>query len=755
MEIVYFSFIVFLFMLAVFDLVVGVSNDAVNFLNSAIGAKVARFRTILIIASIGVFVGATMSNGMMDIARHGIFQPQMFSFNDLLCIFLAVMVTDVVLLDVFNTLGMPTSTTVSMVFELLGGTFILSLLKIATDETGLLGFADLLNTDKALSVILGIFLSVAVAFIFGTVVQWLSRLIFTFNYTSKLKWKIGLFGGIATTCILYFALLKGLKDSSFMTPEYNAWIKENTMYLVGGCFVVSTVLMQVFHWCKINVFKIVIFMGTFALALAFAGNDLVNFVGVPLAAYSAYQDFAANGAGQADTFMMSSLNENAKTPFIFLFLSGVVMVYALATSKKAQNVVKTSVDLSRQDEGEEMFGSSRVARSIVRGANNVNEFFSKYTPKPLVRWIDARFNKDEAILAQGAAFDLVRASINLVLSGLLIALGTSLKLPLSTTYVTFIVAMGSSLADRAWSRESAVFRITGVLNVIGGWFLTAGIAFSACALVTIAMYYGGAVVMALFVFVAVFILIKSNFSTKRKDETDYEEQLFKGIMNAKDKAECWGLLKKHVCATQQEMLDFVWKTYEDVVNGFVDEDLKTLRRAVKRIDAEKSRRKKLRQRELVGMRRIDKRISLEKNTWFHLASNSGEQMLYCLKRMSDPCKDHVDNNFNPMPEEYVKEFMPIREGVERLMNVIAGMIETNNYDNALQVRQFGDEMKAQLSQLRKVQQDRIRKGDMDNLKIEYLYMSTLQETQEIIGHMRHWVRACRRFQQEKGIVTVL
>jgi len=663
MEIVYFSFIVFLFMLAVFDLVVGVSNDAVNFLNSAIGAKVARFRTILIIASIGVFVGATMSNGMMDIARHGIFQPQMFSFNDLLCIFLAVMVTDVVLLDVFNTLGMPTSTTVSMVFELLGGTFILSLLKIATDETGLLGFADLLNTDKALSVILGIFLSVAVAFIFGTVVQWLSRLIFTFNYTSKLKWKIGLFGGIATTCILYFALLKGLKDSSFMTPEYNAWIKENTMYLVGGCFVVSTVLMQVFHWCKINVFKIVIFMGTFALALAFAGNDLVNFVGVPLAAYSAYQDFAANGAGQADTFMMSSLNENAKTPFIFLFLSGVVMVYALATSKKAQNVVKTSVDLSRQDEGEEMFGSSRVARSIVRGANNVNEFFSKYTPKPLVRWIDARFNKDEAILAQGAAFDLVRASINLVLSGLLIALGTSLKLPLSTTYVTFIVAMGSSLADRAWSRESAVFRITGVLNVIGGWFLTAGIAFSACALVTIAMYYGGAVVMALFVFVAVFILIKSNFSTKRKDETDYEEQLFKGIMNAKDKAECWGLLKKHVCATQQEMLDFVWKTYEDVVNGFVDEDLKTLRRAVKRIDAEKSRRKKLRQRELVGMRRIDKRISLEKNTWFHLASNSGEQMLYCLKRMSDPCKEHVDNNFNPLSRECIEEILPVKKKI--------------------------------------------------------------------------------------------
>ena len=747
MEIVYFSFIVFLFMLAVFDLVVGVSNDAVNFLNSAIGAKVARFRTILIIASIGVFVGATMSNGMMDIARHGIFQPQMFSFNDLLCIFLAVMVTDVVLLDVFNTLGMPTSTTVSMVFELLGGTFILSLLKIATDETGLLGFADLLNTDKALSVILGIFLSVAVAFIFGTVVQWLSRLIFTFNYTSKLKWKIGLFGGIATTCILYFALLKGLKDSSFMTPEYNAWIKENTMYLVGGCFVVSTVLMQVFHWCKINVFKIVIFMGTFALALAFAGNDLVNFVGVPLAAYSAYQDFAANGAGQADTFMMNSLNESAKTPFIFLFLSGVVTVYALATSKKAQNVVKTSVDLSRQDEGEEMFGSSRVARSIVRGANNVNEFFSKYTPKPLVRWIDARFNKDEAILAQGAAFDLVRASINLVLSGLLIALGTSLKLPLSTTYVTFIVAMGSSLADRAWSRESAVFRITGVLNVIGGWFLTAGIAFSACALVTIAMYYGGAVVMALFVFVAVFILIKSNFSTKRKDETDYEEQLFKGIMNAKDKAECWGLLKKHVCATQQEMLDFVWKTYEDVVNGFVDEDLKTLRRAVKRIDAEKSRRKKLRQRELVGMRRIDKRISLEKNTWFHLASNSGEQMLYCLKRMSEPCKEHVDNNFNPLSRECIEEILPVKKKIVDYLMRSERIVEDRDYEHIDALLAEEEAYKQQLSEMRRAQEDRIQMDLSQGLKVSLVYLNLLQETQELLSDLRHYLRAFKRFQQ--------
>ena len=747
MEIVYFSFILFLFLLAVIDLIVGVSNDAVNFLNSAIGAKVARFRTILIIASIGVFVGASMSNGMMDIARHGIFQPQMFSFNDLLCIFLAVMVTDVVLLDVFNTLGMPTSTTVSMVFELLGGTFILSLIKILSDSTGMLTFADLLNTDKALSVILAIFLSVAVAFIFGTIVQWLSRLIFTFNYKSNLTWKIGIFGGIAVTSILYFALLNGLKGTTFMTPEFHAWIDENTGMFILCCFVASTVLMQILHWCKVNVFKIVILLGTFALALAFAGNDLVNFVGVPLAAYSAYQDYAANGAGMADTYMMDSLNGSAQTPFYFLVGAGIVMVYALATSKKAQNVVKTSVDLSRQDEGEEMFGSSRVARSIVRGANNLGDFISKYTPRPVLRWIDSRFNKDEAILADGAAFDLVRASVNLVLSGLLIAIGTSLTLPLSTTYVTFIVAMGASLADRAWTRESAVFRITGVLNVIGGWFLTAGIAFTACAVVTVAMHYGGAVVMALFVFAAVFILIKSNFSSKDKDEADYQEQLFKNMMATKDKAECWNLLKKHVSVTQQNMLDFVWKTYEDVVNGFVDEDLKTLRRAVKHIDAEKSLRKKLRQRELIGMRRIDKQLSLEKNTWFHLAANSGEQMLYCLKRMSEPCKEHVDNNFNPLSRECIEEILPMKKKIVDYLMRSERIIEDQDYDHIDALLAEEEAYKQRLSELRKAQEDRIQMDISQGLKVSLVYLNLLQETQEMLSGLRHYLRAFRRFQQ--------
>lgn len=747
MEIVYLSLIVFLFMLAVFDLIVGVSNDAVNFLNSAIGAKVARYRVVLVVASVGVFVGAAMSNGMMDIARHGIFQPQMFSFNDLLCIFLAVMVTDVVLLDIFNTLGMPTSTTVSMVFELLGGTFILSLLKIVTDPAGALTFAQLLNTDKALSVILGIFLSVAVAFVFGTIVQWLSRVVFTFNYTRHLKYTIGLFGGIAATAILYFALLKGLKDSAFMTPDMKLWVKENTWSFVGWCFVGSTVLMQVLHWCKVNVFKVVIFMGTFALAMAFAGNDLVNFIGVPLAAYSAWQDFAAHGAGMADTFMMDSLNESAKTPFIFLFMAGVIMVYALATSSKARNVIKTSVDLSRQDEGEEMFGSSRVARSIVRASNSVSEFLSRYMPRRLAGWIDSRFNKDEVILENGAAFDLVRASVNLVLAGLLIALGTSLKLPLSTTYVTFIVAMGSSLADRAWTRESAVFRITGVLNVIGGWFLTAGIAFSACAVVTIAMYYGGMVVMALFIFLAVFILIKSNLSARKKDEPDYQERLFKTMMNTSDKSERWALLKKHVSCTQQSMLDFVWKSYDEIVDGFIDEDLRRLRRTVKHLEGEKTLRKKLRQRELVGMRRIDKQLSLEKNTWFHLASNSSEQMLYCLKRMSEPCKEHVDNNFNPLSQECVDELLPIKKKIVDYIMRSERIIEDQRFDQIDNLLAEEESYKRELSRLRRKQEDRIQMDETQGFKVSLVYLNLLQETQELLSGLRHCLRAYRNFQQ--------
>ena len=744
MESIYLGIVIFLFLLAIFDLTVGVSNDAVNFLNSAIGAKAASFKTIILIAAAGIFCGATMSNGMMEIARHGIFRPEAFHFNELMCIFLAVMVTDVVLLDIFNTLGMPTSTTVSMVFELLGGTFALAMLKIAAGPESLT-FAELLNTEKALTVILGIFLSVAIAFFFGTLVQYLSRIIFTFNYTTKLKWTIGLFGGIAVTAIIYFMLIKGIKDASFMTDAHKLCVKDNTLTIVGGCFVFFTVLMQILHWCKVNVFKVIVLLGTFALAMAFAGNDLVNFVGVPLAGFSSYTDFMANGNGVANDYLMGALNEPAKTPFIFLFLSGVIMVISLITSKKAQNVIKTSVDLSRQDDGNEMFGSSAIARSLVRSMTTLGNNISKIIPEKVKVWLDSRFNKDEAILANGAAFDLVRASVNLVLAGLLIALGTSLKLPLSTTYVAFMVAMGSSLADRAWGRESAVFRVTGVLSVIGGWFITAGAAFIICFFVTMIMYFGGMTAMVIMIGVAAFILIRSNNKYRKKMKSEKQDDVFQQMLSSKDKAVVWNLLRQHVRENLVKVLDFAANTYGQMTDGFIREDLKSLRKAVSSTNDEKDILKKIRRKETLGMRRIDRNVAIEKNTWFHLGSNSSEQMMYCLKRMCEPCKEHVDNNFNPLPAECAEEFVPIRDMLKSLLERTKDIIDKGNYEEADLVLAEGEELKTCLSRLHKMRIERMQEEN-SSVKLSLVYLNLLQESQELVSIMRHMLRASRKFQ---------
>mgnify|MGYP002600136656 CR=1 FL=1 len=747
METIYLGIVIFLFMLAVFDLLVGVSNDAVNFMNSAVGAKVANFKTIVIVAAIGVFAGAVLSNGMMDIARHGIFQPVNFSFYEIMCILLAVMVTDVVLLDVFNTLGLPTSTTVSMVFELLGGTFILAILKIVGDETGLLTLGDMMNTEKALSVIMGIFLSVAIAFIAGTFVQYISRLIFSFNYKKNLSWTIGIFGGIAVTSLSYFMLIKGLKSAPFMTPESLAWISENTTLLVVGCFITFTLLMQILHWCRVNVFKIIVLLGTFSLALAFAGNDLVNFIGVPLAGFSAYTDYVANSNGVSiHDFMMTSLMSSAKTPAIFLFASGLVMVYALATSKKAKNVIKTSVDLARQEEGDEMFGSSALARTIVRRANNINDFLKRVIPAGMRRWIDSRFNKDEVILENGAAFDLIRAAVNLVLSGLLIIIGTTMKLPLSTTYVTFIVAMGTSLADRAWSRESAVYRITGMLSVIGGWFITAFVAFTICALVTFIMFYTSFVGMFIFIVVAVVLLVRSNIKYSKKEKAEQQDDIFKRMMASKDKNEILALLRQHVKETLTSYITFSEDTYVKVTDGFIHEDLKSLRKAMNATDDQKKMLKKRRRKELLGLRRIPITIAIEKNTWFHLGSNSCEEMLYCLKRICEPCKEHVDNNFNPISKDCVTEFLPVREELCRLMERTRTAIENNNYEEADDILAKGDALKNFISSLRKQMMNRMQEADNASLKASMVYLNILQESQELVSIWRHLLRASRFFQ---------
>lgn len=574
METIYLCIIIFLFVLAVFDLIVGVSNDAVNFLNSAVGARAASFKTILFIAGIGIFIGASLSNGMMDIARHGIYQPEHFYFAEIMCILLAVMLTDVVLLDVFNSMGMPTSTTVSLVFELLGGTFALSLIKVHNSDT--LGLGDLINTDKALSVIMAIFVSVAIAFFFGMLVQWTARVVFTFNYKKKMKYNIALFGGIAATSIIYFMLIKGLKDSSFMTPDNKHWIQENTWMLITVFFVSFTILMQVLHWLKVNVFKVVVLMGTFALALAFAGNDLVNFIGVPLAGFSSFMDYTANGAGNANGFLMTSLLGPAKTPWYFLIGAGAIMVYALCTSKKAHAVIKTSVDLSRQDEGEETFGSTPIARTVVRISMTLANSICRIMPENTKQWFNSRFRKDEAIIADGAAFDLVRASVNLVLAGLLIALGTSLKLPLSTTYVTFMVAMGTSLADRAWGRDSAVYRITGVLSVIGGWFITAGAAFTICFFVALVLHYGGNISIIALIALAVFILIRSQVMYKKRKAKTQGNETLKQLMQTTNSEEALQLMRKHTREELSRILEYAETNFELTVTSFLHENLRGL-----------------------------------------------------------------------------------------------------------------------------------------------------------------------------------
>ncbi len=747
MSTIYLCIVIFLLCLAVFDLFVGVSNDAVNFLQSAVGAKVAAFRTVLIIASCGVAVGAVMSSGMMDVARHGILMPVHYSFEEVMTIFLAVMVTDVLILDVFNTLGMPTSTTVSLVFELLGGTFILATIKTISDSS--LDYGDLLNSSQALKTILAIFFSVALAFFFGIIVMWISRVVFTFNYKKHSRYAIAIFGGIAFTSLSYFIFLKGIGKSPYLSASLRDYIDANTDMLLIYTFVISTVVMEVLHLLRVNIFKFVVLMGTFALAMAFAGNDLVNFIGVPLAGLDSYQDYMANGNGAAPSeFLMSSLMESAKTPPVFLLAAGIIMIIAMATSKKAKNVIKTSVDLSRQDEGDEMFGSSSAARSIVRMTQNGGSWVEQVLPTGFQNWLAGRFNKKEAIMDEGAAFDVVRASVNLVLAAMLITIGTNYKLPLSTTYVTFMVAMGSSLADAAWSRESAVFRVTGVLSVIGGWFITAGVAFLACALVCVAMFYGGIVVQALAMFLVVFSLIRSNRSFTKKLANDNKDSIFSLMMRTRDPELVWDMLRRHVSKTQSFVNHFAQKEYNRIADGFINQDVKALRRSLKEIRNEQNELKKYRRQELLGLKRSPADIAIERNTWFHLGANSDQQFLYCLRRMLEPIKEHVDNNFNPLPTEYAQEFESVRHKINDLMRMTQDNIDTANYDEYRNILAEADACKDELSLIRKRHIDRIQQTDNNKmLQVSLVYLNFLQESQEFLSIMRHQLRAAKKFME--------
>ena len=747
METFYLIIVIFIFLIAVFDLSVGVSNDAVNFLNSAIGAKAASFKVIMAIAAIGIFVGASMSNGMMDIARHGIYQPQFFYLNELMCILLAVMLTDVVLLDVFNTMGLPTSTTVSMVFELLGGTFALAIVK-TINSNGALQMGDLINTDKALQVIIAIFVSVAIAFFFGVVVQYIARLIFKFNYRRQLKYFGALFGGFASTTIIYFILINGLKASTMMTPEARAWIHENTQLLMGCCFVVTTVLMQILMWCRVNVLKVVVLLGTFALALAFAGNDLVNFIGVPLAGFSAYTDYVANANGLApDQFLTTSLLESARTPSVFLIGSGIIMVIALFTSKKAQNVIKTSVDLSRQETGEENFGTSPIARKLVRMTTNASSLIINNIPPKARTWLNSRFDKDDVILEHGAAFDLVRASVNLVLASLLIALGTSLKLPLSTTYVTFMVAMGSSLADRAWGRDSAVYRITGVISVIGGWFITAGAAFLFCFIVTMIVYFGGTIAIILMSVLAAYMLIHSQITYNKKLKKEKKSSLAQQLVANKDQENALVLLRQFSREEFTKVLAWSADLYDRVTSGFLHESYRTLRKAMGDIETERRYFKQVKRLGTIGVSHLNDQVGLEKGLYYFQGNDFSYDIIHAIKRTCEPCLEHTDNNFNPLGQAQKESFGVIAQEIVHFLEKCKQVVEENNNHELPALYNQGNRLINQLGVLKREEIRQMRE-QMSYIKVGIVYLTVIQESQNVVAYTINLLKMNQKFQEE-------
>ena len=591
MENIYLLMIIALAFLAVADLVVGVSNDAVNFLNSAIGSKAISFKTIMIVASLGVAVGAIFSSGLMEVARKGIFNPSEFMFDEIMIIFMAVMITDILLLDFFNTVGMPTSTTVSIVFELLGASVAMALIKIGADGGSFGDVVNYINTSKATEIILGILLSVVVAFSVGAFVQWVSRLLLSYNFERKANWVGALFGGIALTGITYFIFLKGMKGTPFAGESFDLlggatiqkFLETQVLAIVGVSLVFWSFLSYlVVSTFKYNIYKLIIIVGTFALALAFAGNDLVNFIGVPIAAWQSYEAWVASGVAASD-FSMEVLASKVPTPTLLLFISGLVMVLTLWFSKKAKYVTETEINLSREGDGKERFQPNWMSRGLVRLAMAMSQMSSVVLPESWQTKIEKQFEKPVISLAKNKvhelpAFDMVRAAVNLMVASVLISIATSMKLPLSTTYVTFMVAMGTSLADRAWGAESAVYRVAGVLNVIGGWFFTAFIAFAAAATIAYFLHWNVNVMVPVLLFLAILLLVRSYISHKKKTKTIKAED----SLRTAESSSLQGVIHESA-GNIANVVKRGNKIYTNAINGLSKQDLDLLKKNKKQI----------------------------------------------------------------------------------------------------------------------------------------------------------------------------
>ncbi len=738
METIFILLIIVLVILAVSDLVVGVSNDAVNFLNSAIGSKAAPFWIIMIVASLGILFGATFSSGMMEVARKSIFHPEMFSFSNIMIIFLAVMLTDIILLDTFNTFGLPTSTTVSIVFELLGAAVAVAILKIADSEAGLSSMSQYINSGKALLIIAGILLSVVFAFSIGAAIQYLVRMIFSFNYEKSYRYYGALWGGIAITAITYFIIIKGAKGASFMDSDSKEWIKNSTLQIIAVSFVFWTIILKLLQvFTKVNILKMIILVGTFALAMAFAGNDLVNFIGVPLAGVKSYETWNAAGAMDPDGFSMAVLSSKVKTPTLYLLIAGLVMVITLWLSKKARSVTATTLNLSKQNqEGKEQFESSIFSRYVVRQSIRAANAFKYLIPVAVQESIKKRFvvpkkdSKDEA-----TSFDLVRASVNLTVASILISFATSLKLPLSTTYVTFMVTMGTSLADGAWGRESAVYRVSGVMTVIGGWFFTAFIAFTVAFFVAMSIYYLGFTMVPILLVLAAFILIKSKSVHKKRSEE--EEEI--SIDNADEKVNILEACSINVINTLTNISDI----YRKAVSSIAAEDRKSLKKLSQKVEKLNNKAKSLKDG-LEGTIQELQDDSIETGHYYVQVIDYLREIAHAISFIIRPSYQHFDNQHTGFNETQINELKELEQLLQGLLNEILEIIKGTKFDNIDGALKHQQKILDAIDKFRRNQIKRI-KNAKSGTKNSILFINILSETKNMVLDIVNLLKSQRDF----------
>ena len=735
----YLILVVILGLLAIADLVVGVSNDAVNFLNSAIGSKVVSFKTLMIIASLGVAFGAISSSGMMEVARKGIFNPEMFVFSEIMIIFMAVMITDILLLDVFNSYGLPTSTTVSIVFELLGAAVVISLIKLSALDLSFVELGDYINTSKATQIIFGIFFSVIVAFSIGALIQFISRIILSFKFEEKAKWMGSLFGGIALTSIFYFIVIKGLKGTPYSENQYDIlgglsisnFIDINLTMIVLLSLLILTILSYLFNSVfKLNIYTLIICVGTFALALAFAGNDLVNFIGVPIAGYESFLAWSASGV-TAESFTMEILSEKVSAPTFILLGAGIIMVLTLWTSSKAKSVIKTSIDLSRQEETIERFEPNFLSRFLVRAGSSFVENFSKITPKPILDFVDSQYIKPKIntliLRKDRPAFDKIRASVNLVVAAILISVATSYKLPLSTTYVTFMVAMGTSLADKAWGSESAVYRVAGVINVIGGWLMTALIAFTASGIIVSILYYFEEIGLIALVILVGYVLTKNYFLHKERRIKEIEEEELEMIESKS--------IKGVIFESSKNIMKFskrVNKLFQKTFEGLASKDISTLKENLTTVSKLDKDVDLIANNVFYFLKNLDE-ASKESASDFHMKILGGlENITLSMQTITKSIYKHFNNNHRGLTYNQLRELKELEDDMNNFFKKIVQTFEKQKYEEIKSIFSIKESLIKSLNKKIKSQVSRTKDKDSGPRNTR-LYFEFLNKTQNIVS----------------------